>query len=416
MFNKQIRKISNNFLSSIGQSSDSICLPNNFDILVKSSFNDFTKMVSIPLRKTSIYPEKIINEEKTCIAIDMGGTHFRCAKVSFLKNGKYYISNKKKLTLPAINRETEVDDFYDSIANYIRDFLSETKKIGFCFSYDMEVDKNLDALLLGFGKKYVAPKLLGTKIAENTLKAINRIQPGNYSIHLVNDSTAALLGGMNLKNDQKNKTYVALIFGTGFNIGYLERINDALTVINTECGEFNFFKPGLIDKDIMEKSLDQGLAQTEKMIAGTYLADLMLGVIQNASEKDLLPKVDTSRLQSEISLKMINDFLLGEKNMIYHMYNLTKHRVLVKHLCYGIIDRSAKIAAILTAIFSLRAKNVNDSSKNVGIVVEGTTFHHLKSFKKRYNKYLKKYLRTYGITYHFIYHEDINLIGAAKSA
>lgn len=417
MFKKEIRNISNNFLNSIGQSSDAICFPDNFDSFVKSSFNDFKKTaVSIPLRKTNIYPKRIVCEAKTCIAIDMGGTHFRCAKVSFYNDGKYNISNKKKLPLPKINNETDVDDFYFAIAKDIREFLGETNKIGFCFSYDMEVDNNLDASLVGFGKKYTAPKLLGSKIAENTIKAINKIQAGNYSVHLVNDSTAALLGGMDLKNSQKCPTSVALIFGTGFNIGYIESIDDALTVINTECGEFDCFKPGLIDKVIMEKSLDQGLAQTEKMIAGAYLADLMLGVIQKASEHNLLPKVDVSILQSTISLKVVNDFLSGEKNIIYQMFHLNKDRVFVKYLCYGVIDRSAKIAAILTALFSLRAKNANASAKSIGIVVEGTTFHQLKSFKKRYNKYVRIYLSPYGIKYHYIYREDINLVGAAKSA
>lgn len=418
MFDNQIRKKTNTFLTSIGQSSDSIGLPSDFDSLIKSSFNTFKKnSYSIPLRKTYIYPENMNNEQINCVAIDMGGTHFRCAKVSLNKNGDYYIIEKLKFPLPIINCETEVDDFYGSIANNICEYLNETEKIGFCFSYDMEVTENLDAKLLGFGKKYAAPKLLNTLVAENTEKAINRIQAGKHSVHLVNDSTAALLGGMYLDSSKKNNTYLSLIYGTGFNIAYLDKLdNEERTIINTECGEFNFFKQGLIDKEIMRKSLDQGKAKTEKMVAGAYLVDLIIGVITHASESKLLPKIDFTEFQTRISLKLINDFLLGKKNIIYNMYDLKRDRMLVKYLCFGIIDRAAKIAAILTTLFSLRAKSADNKVETVGIIVEGTTFHNLKTFKKKYNNYLQEYLLPYGISFNYIYHEDINLIGAAKAA
>jgi hexokinase len=121
-------------------------------------------------------------------------------------------------------------------------------------------------------------------------------------------------------------------------------------------------------------------------------------------------------LQPNISHKIINDFLLGEKNAIYSLYSVNKHRILVKYPCFGIIDRAAKIAAIFTALFTLSAKSVSGKVKSVSIVVEGTTFHNLKSFRKRYSIYLKEYLLPHGIKYNFIYHEDIYLIGAARSA
>src|SRR5690554_409186 len=77
-----------------------------------------SSLIMIP---TYIEADKELKPEIPVIAIDAGGTNFRTARVHFDKNMKLVVSGLKSGKMPAIDKELSSKEFFDAMANLIRE-------------------------------------------------------------------------------------------------------------------------------------------------------------------------------------------------------------------------------------------------------------------------------------------------------
>ncbi|MBO5866681.1 MAG: hypothetical protein J6Q55_01330, partial [Clostridia bacterium] len=108
-------------------------------------------------------------------------------------------------------------------------------------------------------------------------------------------------------------------------------------------------------------------------------------------------------------LKDISAFLTGEQNFVYNIFACDSDREKAREICLNLIDRSAKMGAILNA--SAVFMSCQDKSLPVAIVAEGTTFNKLPTFRANFEKYLAQIFAPHGITFEILQGQELNLVG-----
>jgi len=391
------------FLTKYGQSGAQIKVDQAMDSLIVEIQKQ--NPVGIFFHRTFVPVLKNPTVQKKCIVIDLGGTNLRYGIGYFRKRGQFRLEAVKKTNFQEFIRHSGKDatTFYAGIADLIGDLPSDV--VGFCFSHNIESTPDLDAKLLSWSKESFVPGTVGTLIGKETLRALNDRQSPKRSVSVLNDATAALLGGI-VKTKKESVSALSLIFGTGVNIAYT--IPNGM-ILNSECGEFSGFEPGLFDMQVLSESDDPKHGMTEKMISGKYLPQLMVKAVCKAVEDGLIQ----APVQNTPTLPEINLFLKRRtKNPFTMTRSPTRDQDFTRETCLEIIDRSALITAILVDSFAC----VNSSRKRtIDLVTEGTSFFSLHTFQSRFKKHLHE-CSAGKRKYHFIKGKNINLIGTAALA
>ena len=371
---------------------------------------------SVPMIPTYLNPS--IKEKKDkVIVIDAGGTNLRVGLGEY-KDGKWTTTSVIESKMPGIDREYSKDEFFDYIAKMTIPYLDKAVNIGFCFSYRVAMDKDLDGTLIAWAKEVKASEVVGEKVGLSLLNAIKKYSNLERKIVVLNDTTAVLLGGMSLDLKHECDKYIGMIYGTGFNCCYIEenknikKIKDLASgdmIINTETGNFSGFNKGLFDKELALESQIKNEALTEKMTSGKYLATLIYKALKKATCDKLISCVNLP-LEKDFDLPLVSMFLNDEDTFLNDILN-GHDAIVVKKICYHLIERAAKLVATTVSSFA-RKSNV----KKVGIIIEGSTFYKLPSFKESFEKYLDMILRKYSIEYKLFDGRNRILIGALMAS
>ena len=234
------------------------------------------------------------------------------------------------------------------------------------------------------------------------------VGPECGSVHVLNDSVAALLGA----HSQDSRITLGLILGTGINICYGEpcrnipKVEQDLEtdsmIISTEIGEFDGFPKSAFDAAVIAASDEPDMAHGEKQCAGGYLGEL-IGLAWNAAvEAEIIPDV----FANNMDLPRISAYLAGEETGLPESGE-------AKQLARIMICRAAKIAAVLTAGPILRSCNPGQSCT---LVIEGSQYEKLTGFGKAFRQELTRLLEPYRIDYEIAKVENSCLIGAAVAA
>ena len=255
---------------------------------------------------------------------------------------------------------------------------------------------------------------------ENLLDAIKKYSSVKREIVVLNDTTAVLLGGKMLDYRCEYSKYVGAIYGTGFNCCYIENtknilkfddLKEGMMIINTETGNFNGFKRGVFDEELTNESSIANEALTEKMSSGRYLASLIYKATKKAIEDGLISK-DTKLIDyKDFELPLVSMYLAHLNNDLDKCFTCEDDIKTFKEICFSLIRRASKIVAATIAAF---AKQSDD--KKVGIIIEGSTFYKLPTFKETFSEYLSKIMSSFGIEYQLFDGRGRNLIGAAVAA
>jgi len=348
------------------------------------------------------------------LLIDAGGTNFRSAVGYFDEKGNVVLQNLQKTKMPASDELLTKQQFYDKIAQNVAYLLDDCTDVGFCFSYQVDMQPNMDGKACAFSKEVKAPEVVGTFVGAETLSAIKRHSPTDRKIVILNDTVATLLGGMAISNKQYS-AYVGYIFGTGTNLCYIEDTKNITKVaglpqgkmlINTEMGGCSCFTQGDFDKIVANSTADPGKQHFEKMSSGKYLADIIYQAFKFGAEERLFER---SINLVDFQLKDISAFLNGEQNFVYNIFQCDADRQKAREICLNLIDRSAKMGAILNA--SAVIMSCQDTTVPVAIVAEGTTFNKLPTFRDNFQKYLHEIFAPHGITFDIVQGEELNLVG-----
>jgi len=364
------------------------------------------------------------------IVADAGGTNFRVATVYFDQNKKAVIENLQKFSMPAMDRQLSSREFFDAMAGYFRDVIAASEKIGFCFSYPVEILPNKDGRVIRFAKEIKAPEVVGQRVSENLNLAFIRMGVKTEKhIVLLNDTVATLLAGVGY-NNRVFATYIGYILGTGSNCCYVER-NVNITkrkdldpnrrqIINTESGSMGMVHRGQIDLTFDASTINPCVHVFEKMFSGGYLGSLFLLTLRQACADGLLSNAVTQQIAqiTEFSTRDMNEFMFypqGDNLLAKACREGEREDVqLVYTIADRLVERAAKFSAINLSAMAKKTGQGTDPTCPICVVAEGTTFYLMKTLKTRVEFYLKYYLEDqYGIYTEIATVENATLIGAA---
>ncbi len=368
----------------------------------------------LPMIPTYLSLSRDIKLGSKRILIDAGGNNFRSAVGYFDNNGTAVIEGLSNTHMPGSLLPIDADGFFGEVASNISHLLDCDGDIGFCFSYSVDMNKDIDGTVASMSKEVVVEGISGMAVGANTVAKVRIIDNKPRRAVVLNDTVATLLGGYANNHTRQFASYIGYIYGTGLNLCYIEQAsniakvsdyNNSDMIINIEAADFDKMPLGDYDKVAISNSIDSQ-HQLEKITSGKYLSEVMHLCLQGAKDEALL---DDSATVDNFVLKDVSEFLCGEHNNIYDMLGNTSNRSIAKEIFRSLIDRSAKLGAIFNSAIALRV--CGDKSLPVAIVPEGSTFKKLTGYKANFVKYLDKILGKHNVAYELVGGENLNLVG-----
>ncbi len=353
---------------------------------------------NIPMLPSYLSAESQVPEGAVCAVLDAGGTNYRTAVASF-QNGEWKLSDLQVRPMPGTEGELDYEPFYEALAAPVRE-LGACKKVGFCFSYNVTLNRELDGNLDFWCKEVRAPECVGKPVGSSLRAALGS---GCESVHVLNDSVAAMLGAGDVQ--------VGVILGTGVNVCYSERIeriskvpgnlNSDTMIVSTEIGEFDKIPMSDFERAVIESSDAPDSAWGEKQCSGGYLGEVITQAWRTAAEEGILPE---EFREGSCDLAQVSRILAGES-----CGSAVPDSAL--EIARIAISRAAKIAAILCA-----GPIIRTGRRNVRVAVEGSQYWKLTGFRETFHRELDDLLEPEGIAYEIVRSENACLIGAAKAA
>ncbi len=359
---------------------------------------------SLLMLPTYIGAEGTIKPNQPVVAIDAGGTNFRAVKMSFDNNLKLVTENLQQRKMPAIDEELSNKEFFATLAAYLTEYKNVSDKIGFCFSYAVEIYPNKDGKLLEWSKEVKAPEVLGQMVGKNLLEAMGT---PNKQIVLMNDTVSTLLAGQAATAGREFDTYIGFILGTGTNACYIEQ-NSNITktpklnpkenqIINIETGNFNLMPRTDIDVAFDNTTKLPGRYTFEKMIAGGYFGGLCTTALKMAAKEDVFSAESKVRLKEigELTSEEVNKFVCGidlPANTLSTILVNKEDKEAAIEIINAMITRAAKLVAGSLAAVILKTGKGKSIEKPVLMTIEGTTFYKLHNFQIMFEAFLQGFL------------------------
>ena len=350
--------------------------------------------------RTYIDPSTIKMQDKSVIVIDAGGTNFRSSLVTFSKTAAPTFSNFEKSKMPGTERELSKKEFFDQIASNIERFKNTCREICFCFSYAMTITEEADGILKSFSKEVKAPEVVGCHIGAELKKAL--IEHGwtnDPKIVLLNDTASALLAG---SGSEKYSSYIGFILGTGLNAAYVQSERSDYPglkkqIIVCESAKFSGFKNSDFDILVDEKSVKPGYAPYEKLCSGAYLGPVAFEVLHMGAKEGLFSAQFAEAVSSikAISTIEVNEFLhkyAESKSVAPETFAkaTAEDAAVLFELFDALVDRMAKLAAVILASCIMQCGEGKDKAKPICIACNGTTFFKTYKVIDRTKDYLAK--------------------------
>jgi hexokinase len=387
---------------------------------------------SLAMLPTYLDIERRIPKDKPVIVMDAGGTNFRVATAKFKPNGTAVVKSRPVRPMPGIGKEVGKNEFFGTMAGYVKGVLGKSRNVGFCFSYPIEMFPSRDGRALFFSKEIKAPEAAGQMIGQNLNLAISRMgYAGKKHIVLLNDTVATLLAGRGSPVSREYDSYIGFILGTGTNTSYVEQNRNIIKakdidrrksqIVNIESGGFGKAPRGDIDLEFDAASVSPGVHVFEKMISGAYLGPLCLKTAHVAAKNGLFSRAAARnlRLVEKATTKDISDFLMlpetGNNPLAKALAGGREADVVtLYYLVDAMVERAAKLTAINLSSAAIKCGKGQNPCRPVCIVAEGTTFYHLWSLKHKVECYLTQYLTNKkAVHYDIINVDNATLIGAA---
>ncbi|CRG84303.1 hypothetical protein PISL3812_01604 [Talaromyces islandicus] len=168
--------------------------------------------------------------------------------------------------------------------------------LGFTFSFTCEQSSLEKSTLIHWDKGWDIPEAIGKDPCVMLQEAIDKLELPVVVAVLANDSVGALLTRSYTSN-QKTSTLGAVIFGTGTNAAYIEKMSNVdwlakkgsegeIMVMNTEWGclgddHLDVLPRTVFDDELDRASTEPGAQMLEKRVSGLYLGELLrLAILQ----------------------------------------------------------------------------------------------------------------------------------------
>ena len=385
------------FLTAHNAAPQQINAPESLSALLEDMISGLSGQGNIPMLPSYLAPDIPVPANARCCVLDAGGTNLRTALAVFEADGSCRLEQLQKQPMPGTEGELTFAEFYASLAKPLRQ-LNHYDRVGFCFSYNMTMDRTLDGPLDFWCKEVQVPEAVGHPVGASLKAALGS---DCHRIHVLNDSVAAMLGADNVQ--------VGIILGTGVNVCYAEscqnipKIRETLRgdtmIISTEVGEFSRLPKSDFEQAVIDSSDAPSNAQAEKQCSGGYLGGIITRAWNTAAREGLLPDRfrENSRDLAWISRSLSDGSLPSP----------------AAEIARSAIHRAAKIAAILCAGPILRLPR---QDAPIRIAMEGSQYWKLTGFREAFHQELDALLAPYRVTYTMVKSENACLIGAARAA
>ncbi len=395
--------------------------------IIQDVINDFEVNKENMLRIATLFKEtmeKSLNGEKTCLkmipsyigkptgkeqgtfmAIDMGGTNFRCTKFKIC-NGSF--DKVAEIKHKLINKEENYDltksdidekQLFGFMAESIGKLLDpgESLYLGNTFSFPCRQEGINDAYLIQWTKEITTSGVEGNnvnKLLEQALKAKNvNVKP----VAILNDTVGTLLVAM---YGYQNAD-IGSIMGTGHNTCYLEN-NHPLTgkkmIVNTESASYNVGLPVTKYDEIIDKNSQvPGTQLLEKMVSGYYMGSILKEACKDLYKNKAIftsEDVDTDTFFSQdINALMVENFILYPSKT-KEQYNCTlEDAEVIKRLSEAILKRAVRLVAVshMGILFHQENNGTSVSNKHV-IAIDGTIYEKMPNVPKLMEEAFKEAL------------------------
>lgn len=346
------------------------------------------------------------SESGTFIALDLGGTNFRVLQVSLNGKGRAKVEHTEKFVIPKSVMRGTGAGLFNFIARSIQRFLighvdpKGKRRLGFAFSFPIRQEHIASGILINWTKGFTATGVVGGDVVKLLGRSLEDYGIRNVEITALANDTVGTLAA---KSYEDPTCDIGVIFGTGTNACYRERLanikkigpracgGSKRMIINIEWGNFNGFMTSEFDRMLDESSNNPGKQIMEKMISGMYLGELVRLVISDMIRKKLIFKgrkagffrdgfttEHMSQIEDDRSrgMKMAGRYLetIGVKKA-----NADDLRVL-KRVCRVVSRRAARIsAASLAAVVTWMDPGVR-RRHTVGI--DGTLYERYPGFRR----------------------------------
>jgi hexokinase len=248
------------------------------------------------------------------LAVDLGGTNLRVCFVTLQGQGKFEIA-QSKYRLTEEQKHDDGQKLFDFCAECLKKFIESNVSedgqgiikagqilpLGFTFSYPCSQERIDHGELIRWTKGFGASNTEGHDVAEMFRKSLQKHNVPVELTAIINDTTGTLIASHYVNP----RTKIAVIFGTGCNAAYMERVSEiekindlgidpnAEMAINCEWGAFDSFEHGHLprskyDAIVDESSNKPGEQAFEKLISGRYLGEILRLVICELIDEGVL--------------------------------------------------------------------------------------------------------------------------------
>lgn len=369
---------------------------------------DFTlpkpKACGCDMSETYLMPPEKTPCSQSVIVIDAGGTNFRSCLVSFDEKGKAEISDYNKTSMPALDREYSKEEFFSAIADRIEYLRDKADRIGFCFSYSLDMTKDGDAVPNAFSKEIKAQSVIGVPVGKNLKDELEkRGWRPLKKITVVNDTVSALMAGKTCGTDFDS--YIGFILGTGMNAAFITQggmFADEQQIIVCESGKCCTFKLSRFDLDADNRTAVPGSFPLEKCCSGAYLGNTVQSMLNFAGREGLFSNRANKAFAflKELTTVQADDFLhsyaqdkdCSKDNPVAECCFSKSDLKTAFKIIDSAADRCAHYAASVLSACALASAKGKNPEKPLCIVLNGTTLFKTWKLKERIEKYLYDYL------------------------
>jgi hexokinase len=377
-------------------------------------------------------------KKKSVIVIDAGGTNFRSCLVTFADDGVPSISDMQKTVMPGVAKELSKKEFFDQIAQNLEHLKDKSDRIGFCFSYAMEITKDGDGIPKSFSKEVKAPEVVGCRVGKELASALKAHGWKKIKkITLCNDTVAALLAGAaGTPEGVRYSSYIGFILGTGLNAAYIQppvkgvKGLEKEQIVVCESGKFDKIVRSDFDIELDKKTVHPGLYLTEKCCSGAYLGHVVCEVLRSAALDGIVSAPCAKALRAltdgddasspKISLIDVDSFMYAPYKKetaicsVCASWASEEDYTVVYELVDAVIERCSRYAAAILGAAVIQSGKGTHPAEPACILCNGTTFfktHHLRTYVEEFLDELL--IRERGLYYEIVTKENDITLGAA---
>lgn len=399
------------------------------------------KGASLQMLPTFLSTGEAIPFNEEVLVLDAGGTNFRVARIAFNEAYEPLIKDFVSRPMPGSRGEVSKKEFFAEMARSTAPLIRKKReKIGFCFSYPVEMLPNKDGRLIEFSKEIRASEVIGEAVGAGLLAALTEQGAGgDHAMILLNDTTATQLAG-NLRLFERHcEGSMGYILGTGINCSYSERTAEISKlpadqreaapgerqIINTELGNFGGFPDGTIDRSFRKTTKVPDKYAFEKAVSGKYFGGLVFRALRTAAEEGLFRELKAAELEAlgDLSTKDADNFLhnpFAGGNPLVDLFphsseKAAEDKLKMFFLVDAFLERGAKLTAGVMAGCIRKMGLGRNPLRPLCLTVEGTTFYTYHRFRARLEAHLRPALNN---EFHYVLNrvKEAPLLGAAIAA